>query len=291
MNLIGTLSDVRGIRNGIPKLVAMLRVVSEFDARVQVLSVTGEFKVSGPPGVFSAGGAFLGYVAVEGELNQFGSRGAEQYWRIALPINQNLLHTIEEIRQRKDVHLIGTFWFVAAVSDSDGTIRQQTPFVTGFVNNHDRTGGNCPVRVSRSDWLTVLKDLGYGDPWLIEVPMKRAKTRGTERAQQHLDAAWEHFHSGRDNEVFTSCYKAFEYLAKKRGMAGPDQNAFEKLLSAASPDIRKHFKMLLHYLCQSCHPGRHEPGSETAALGHLEAEFLVVTSQAALAYLAGRWAA
>jgi hypothetical protein len=288
MNLIGTLSDVRGTCNGVPKLKATLKVVNEFDSRVQVLSVAGELRIDVPQGAFPAAGSFLGYAVVEGPLHQFAGKGAEQSWIIALPVNQGLLRTIEDIRQRKDLNLVGTFWFVAAIYDNDGSIRRPAPFITGHIENRNGSGGNCAVRVPRSDWIGVLKDLGYGDPWLIEVPMRRAKTRGTDRAQQHLDAAWQHFHLGQYNEVLTSCYKAFEYLAKKQNMVGPDQNAFEKLLSPASPDVRKHLKMLFHYLCQSCHSGRHEPGTETASVGHHEAEFLLVTSQAALAYLASQ---
>jgi hypothetical protein len=290
MNLIGILSDVRGIRDGIPKLKATLKVSSGFDERVQVLSVTGEIKIDGTQGAFSAGGAFLGYAVVEGSLNQFFGKGAEQSWTIALPVNQDILRTIEDIRQRKDFYLIGTFSFVATLHDSDGSIRCQAPYITDCINNNHGSGGNISARIPLSDWIAVLRDLGYGDPWLIEVPMKRAKARGTDRAQQHLDAAWQHFHSGQDNEVLMSCHKAFEYLAKKQHMASPDQNAFEKILSSASPDVRKHFKMLLHHLCQAHHLGRHEPGGETPCVGHAEAEFLLVTSQAALAYLASRWA-
>src|SRR5712692_5239123 len=74
----------------------------------------------------------------------------------------------------------------------------------------------CPFKVAQSDWVKILKELGYGDYFLIEVPLRGVPTRlGMTKALVHLGNAWGHFNEARDEETLVSCYKAFEFLAKQ----------------------------------------------------------------------------
>jgi hypothetical protein len=148
--------------------------------------------------------------------------------------------------------------------------------------------GNCPFKVPQSEWIRVLGELGYGDYFLMEIPLKGVpQRRGMQKALEHLKAAWEHFEQGSDDETLGSCYKAFEYLAKKYKCAHPDQNAFEKILGMIPEEgKRKCLKMVMHDLCQFLTLGRHEPGTETVMLDEREAEYALILSQATLGYLA-----
>jgi hypothetical protein len=133
-----------------------------------------------------------------------------------------------------------------------------------------------------------LKELGYGDYFLMEIPLKGVpEKRGMQKALEHIKAAWEHFEQGSDDETLGSCYKAFEYLAKKSGCKRPDQNAFERMLSPIpEEEKRKRLKMLMHDLCQFLTLGRHEPGIDAVMLDGRESEYGLILSQATLAYLA-----
>ncbi|MDA2912507.1 hypothetical protein MYX77_00855 [Acidobacteriia bacterium AH_259_A11_L15] len=85
--------------------------------------------------------------------------------------------------------------------------------------------------------MKILKDLGYGDHFLIEVPLRGVpRKKGMEKALAHLAAAWDHFNEARDDETLGSCYKAFEYLAKQKKVKDPDQQVF------TDPSHRRHLQ-------------------------------------------------
>jgi hypothetical protein len=148
--------------------------------------------------------------------------------------------------------------------------------------------GYCPFKVAQSEWVKTLGELGYGDYFLMEIPLKGVPARrGMQKAIEHLKAAWGHFEQGNDDETVGSCYKAFEYLAKKNKFPHPDQNAFEKILGTIPEEAkRRRLKMLMHDLCQFLTLGRHEPGTEAVLLDERESEYGLILSQATLSYLA-----
>ena len=148
--------------------------------------------------------------------------------------------------------------------------------------------GYCPFKVAQSDWVKILGDLGYGDYFLMEIPLKGVpERRGMQKALEHLKSAWAHFEQGNDDETLGSCYKIFEYLAKKKNSNNPDRNAFDKMLGGIShEEQRKRLQALMHDLCHFLSLGRHEPGTEDVILDEKESEYALILSQATLSYLA-----
>jgi hypothetical protein len=100
-----------------------------------------------------------------------------------------------------------------------------------------------------------LKQLGYGDHYLIEVPLKGVPQRGQwKSALAHPGAAWEHFSQGQDSEALANCYRCFERLAQDRGADKPDQNGWEKALRAIDPKKREKLKPLLYHIASLIWP-------------------------------------
>ncbi|MHB8655790.1 MAG: hypothetical protein ACYDA9_18150 [Terriglobia bacterium] len=281
------LDSVRGECQGIPKLTLNLSVEAQSDAQLTVVNVAAAIRVT--PELIERDvrkSYFIGTGFLEaggGQLN----RGSKGFWNIGVPLTPYQLQKIEEMRKGKDLFLNVQFFCTA-------TWRLNTPpaAITEVASIAVRVGGYsdgyCPFKVPQSDWVKTLGELGYGDYFLMEIPLKGVPVRkGMEKAIEHLKAAWEHFEQGNDNETLGSCYKAFEYLAKKSNSKHPDQNAFEKILSSI-PEIekRRRLKMVMNDLCQFLCLGRHEPGTEGVILDERESEYGLILSQATLSYLA-----
>jgi hypothetical protein len=197
------------------------------------------------------------------------------------------LQKIEEMRDGKDLFLHVEFFCRAA-------LRQDTPSptVTDVVSPRVCAGGYssgyCPFRISQSDWVKILKDLGYGDYFLIEVPLRGVPTRlGMKKALVHLGNAWGHFNEGRDEETLWSCYKAFEFLTKLAKVKDPNQQAFGKLLAGIEDEKKRtQLSLLMDYVCRFLALGRHEEGQEKVFLDRRDSEYALILAQASLAYLA-----
>ncbi len=204
-------------------------------------------------------------------------------------MSQHQLQKIEEDRGARDVSLIAQCWFSAALIANTGTTNYG-PFISAYLSDVHHSAGFCVHKIARSDWLKYLKELGYGEHLLIEIPMWAPAKKGIGKAVEHLEAASIHFAEDRANETMASCYKAFEYLAHKAGAKNPDQNGFEKLLGFIDDlEKRNKLRMLMHHLCQYFHLGRHEPGKEDVVVDRRDAEYALILSQATLAYLAKHW--
>jgi hypothetical protein len=146
----------------------------------------------------------------------------------------------------------------------------------------------CPFKVPRSEWVKTLKDLGYGDYVLCEIPLRAVPARvGLKKALKHLQDAWEHFENAKDKETLVSCYDAFEFLAKRVGVTDPNQQAFERILVGIEDEKkRKALALLVSYVCRFFALARHEEGRDTLSFNRKDSEYAVMLAQASLAYLA-----
>ncbi len=287
MDLVVSLRSVFGSCLGIPKLSISVQVKSTTEPILKVLNVHAEVRAGNTLQVYDMSKSvyFLGFAFLESNGGQF-TRGSESYWDLALPLTPYHLQKVEEVRKGEDLYLFLRFHVTAAEMEnpSNPQLRRFTsPTVRG-----DTSSDYVPFKVAQSDWVRILKDLGYGEYLLIEVPLRAVPARRKmEKALGHLTAAWEHFSEGRDDETLACCYKAFEYIAKQKGMKGPDQNAFEKLLAnVEDPEKRRSLKLLVDYVCRFLNLGRHEPGRDRIMLDRRDSEYALILSQASLAYLA-----
>jgi len=282
-----SLDSVSGASQGIPKLTLNLAVETQSDLQLTVVNVTAVIRVTQELIARDMSKAyFIGTGFLEsggGQLN----RGSKGFWQIGIPLSPYQLQKIEEKRKGKDLFLNLQFFCTVTwrVNTSAAAI---TEVASVAVRVGGYSDGYCPFKVPQSDWVKTLCELGYGDYLLMEIPLKGVpERRGMQKALEHLKAAWGHFEQGNDDETLASCYKAFEYLAKKNKSTHPDHNAFEKILGAIpEQEKRRRLKVLMSDLCHFLTLGRHEQGTEAVMLDDKESEYGLILSQATLAYLA-----
>ncbi len=287
MDISVSLMSVRGERQGIPKLTLNLAVEGQIDVPLAIISVTAQVWVTQEMMAADMSKAsFIGMGFLESNGQQL-TRNSRTSWQIGIPLSPYQLQKIEEMRNGKDLFLRVQF-FCTAGRRAVTPPPMITDIVRASIGVSSYSDSYCPFKVAQSDWVKTLKDLGYGDYFLMEIPLKGVpEKRGMQKALEHLKTAWEHFEQGNDDETLGSCYKAFEYLAKKSKFKHPDQNAFEKILGTI-PEVekRRRLKVLMHDLCQFLTLGRHEPGTEAVMLDGRESEYGLILSQATLSYLA-----
>jgi hypothetical protein len=288
MDISVNLTSARGERHGIPKLVLDLAVESQTDTPLAIINVTAEIRVSQEIILhdlrksYFIGPGFLEYGG--GQLYP----NSKASWQIGIPLTPYQLQKIEEMRKGNDLLLQVQFRCSAGKRVTSPPPPMIADIVQPIMGVPGYSDGYCPFKVAQSDWVKILGELGYGDYFLMEIPLKGVpEKRRMQKALEHLKAAWEHFEQGNDDETLGSCYKAFEYLAKKKKCKDPDQNAFEKILENI-PEVekRRRLKLLMHDLCKFLSLGRHEPGTEKVILDERESEYAIILSQATLGYLA-----
>lgn len=291
MSLLGSIVRVEPDAKGIARLVFHLKVRNRFDAKLSILSAHAEVRASARPAGYDLvnSSCFVGSEAIELIGNGQIVKGAEDSWRLPVVLSPYHLRMLEEIRGTRDMSFVVKASFVAAISD-EGDRSRYGPFLLSDVEHENASSSWCTYKVARSDWVQILSQLHYGDSYMIEVPLRGVPSKnGLKKAVGHLDAAWNHFQEGRDEDTLVSCYKAFEFLAKRVGCENPDPNAFDKLLNGVdNHQKREKLKILMSGLCRLFHLGRHEQGKQEVAIDRIDAEYAYVLSQATLAYLAKR---
>jgi hypothetical protein len=287
MQIFVKLRNISGRHTGVAKLTVNLDVRSGATEVVRILSLTAEVLAAASDQTydFSTSVNFIGHAFLESDAGQL-TPGQEHNWTLALGLNPHQLQKIEEIRNGGDLYLIMRFTGIAAEFE-----RTDASKLRGFfsidVSTLGYSSGYCPLKIAQSDWMKILKELGYGDTFLIEMPLRSIRSRKrTDKALEYLAKAWEHYEEGNDRETLASCYSAFESLAKHSKSKHPDQNAFEALLgNLPDREIRDKAKFLMDYICRFLQLGRHVPGHEPAPLNRKDSEFALIISQAAIAYL------
>lgn len=288
MHLSVTLKNVSGYCVGLPKLTMQFDLKHDSSDSARVLYLTAEVRTTACAQVYdpAKSAVFLGYAILESNGWQM-APGQQQTFTLGLALTPYHLQKIEETRNGRDLYLIVKF--TSAVVELDKTDPSK---LKGFHSPDASTPGYsssyCPFKVAQSDWMKILKDLGYGDYFLIEVPLRRIRSRKQmDKALEHLSKAWEHYAEDNNRETLASCFSAFEYLTKQAKSKSTDQNAFEKLLgSVENRDMKDKLKLLMHYICGFLQVGRHVQGHELANVERKDSELGLILSQAALAYLA-----
>jgi hypothetical protein len=289
MNLTATLRNVWGHRAGVPKLGIDLRLKSYGLNVLKILSISAEARAAnkGNEHEVMKSTNFLGYAVQDMDILGQISMVSEASVTLGLSLLPYQLQKLEEIRKGGDLYLILRFICTAVELASAGAAQPQQ-FHEVSVQAEGWGTGYCPFKIPQSDWVKILKDLGYGEHLLVEIPLLSvAAKKRLGKALAHLAAARDYFSEGKDEETLSSCYKAFEFLAKQAGGTHPDQNGFEKVLKDVNdPDKRRRLKQLLHETCSFLNLGRHEPGPERTTLDRRDAEYALILSYASFSYLA-----
>jgi hypothetical protein len=286
MQITVTLQSLGGESAGIPRLFLNLRAKNASQFNLGIVRLTAEVHVAPAMNEYETKKVpFVGYGEQDYELRQL-SMGSEQDWRFSLLLHPYALTVIERVRNKSDLFLAVQF-FCTATNMKDNA-SPLTNLGRASVYAADHSGDYSYFKVPQSEWVKTLKDLGYGDFVLCEIPLRGVPVRvGLKKALAHLEDAWEHFSNGNDEETLMSCYKAFEFLAKQVKMTDPNQQAFEKILAGIEDEKkRKRLELLMGYVCRFFALSRHEEGQETVSFNRKDSEYAVILAQATLAYLA-----
>ena len=280
-------NSVKGERQGIPKLTLNLGVESQSEAQLAIISVTAAIWVTEDMTVHdNRKSYFIGTGFLESNGGQL-SLNQKTSWKIGIPLSPYQLQKIEEKRSGKDLFLSVQFFCTAGIrfNGQQPHIRNISYPAVGVIGHSD---GYCSFKVAQSDWVKNLKELGYGDYVLCEIPLRGVPARvRLKKALAHLEDAWAHFSNGNEEETLVSCYKAFEFLAKQVKMTDPNQQAFEKILAGVGDEKkRKRLELLMDYVCRFFALSRHEEGEEAVFFNRKDSEYAVILAQATLGYLA-----
>lgn len=247
MSLKGHITHIRGRSVGLPELTMGMQVKNNFDTAFTFLSADAKvYATVGPNFAIDGSAHFLGPATVEIMQSQVG-KGGEASWTIDLSVaHHRLLQKIEQLRRGRDLVLLVRVRTVMTPTDPADRARHGQ-FMSITVDSDSYATTYCVHRIPKSDWLSVLRELGYGDYYMIDVPLRSVPQRADlKKALSHLDDAWDHFNQGSDAEVLGSCYKSFERIALDSGAAQPDQNGWEKVLRGVDTKKREKLRHLLH---------------------------------------------
>jgi hypothetical protein len=283
------LESTKGERLGIPRLTLDVSVENRATVPFSIVNVTAVIRVTkevtSTPDLSKA--YFIGAGFLESGGRELSPKSSGAPWQIVIPLSPYQLQKIEEMRNGKDLFLnVEFFCTVGLRIDTPQKVITDIMRIAVRVDNY--SSDYCPFKVAQSDWVKTLKDLGYGDYVLCEIPLRGVPARAKlKKALAHLEDAWEHLSNGNDKETLMSCYRAFVCLANQAGMTDPNQQAFEKILAAIEDEKkRKRLELLMSYVCRFFALSRHEEGQEPVSFNRRDSEYAVILAQATLAYLA-----
>lgn len=289
--LLGRIGPVRGESGFSPylRLPLSLSYQSSVTEALDIVNVMATaYILYAKSGVLSQTGNYLGscYFDPYGSLGSLFPGNPSVAWAFLLPMNHAVLHQVEEERKGRDVALS----LVISVYAIPRDLKDRSSGITAIKLHDAAMPGNnhCVIEISKSKWLELLKDVGYGEYHLAEIPLPRIrKVKALDASLQHIQRAWEHFLNGSDRETFAACHDALEKLAKEsvNPNSKPDQNAFSKILSGVGPpDKTQKIAQVLSQCTSLLHLGRHEH-KPAVELDHRDAELALLLTHACIAYL------
>lgn len=76
------------------------------------------------------------------------------------------------------------------------------------------------IKVAQSDWVTLLKNMGYGRYFLLELPIDIPQSDKSARALKEFEEAKKQFFYGHYNECVMACRKILEFILKESSLRG-----------------------------------------------------------------------
>ncbi len=229
--------------------------------------------------------AFIGFAGLERSLGTVAGNSGPS-WDFIVDADHSLLHRVEAERKGRDV-VMRLEIDAVAVTRKSGSDPTPIAVVSGQVSDEGRPN-SCAIEIPKSRWLEILKEVGYGEFHMAEIPLPSIrKGKALDASLQHLQRAWEHFLNGSDREAMAACYDALEWIAKHLGNANskPDQNVFSNILKGLG-HIEKVTSVarVLSQCASLSHLGRHEH-KPSVELEHRDAELAILLTHACIAYL------
>ena len=151
---------------------------------------------------------------------------------------------------------------------------------------------NIPqTKLSQSEWAKIVSDMGYKNYQIFEIPYSKVPIISDfEKIMKRLNEAQEHFNQGRNEEVVTSCRKAFESLYPlvtiKNSKFEMNPELSKKIDLVCSENCQNKKSNLIEELRQKIWPILHMGPHEGYNVTREDAEFILTLSLSTIRYYA-----
>ena len=152
-------------------------------------------------------------------------------------------------------------------------------------------GVNVKFEATQEQWLTVLKNIGWGEFTVFEVPVRfHRQPPGMETAFSNLNKAHEQFRLGYWDATVIECRRACEAAARSVCPEGDARKAFAVLLQYLFPDShdekkREALDKMLLSLSQLRHEAAHGGGNPFMQIHRGDAELNLTVTTSIFRYI------
>lgn len=211
--------------------------------------------------------------------------GKEGLGEFHIQLPAEVIHSVERQRAGGDVKLL--FYsrvIVSEVFSLNAVTVLRPPYETQFENKV--AAGHFAHHIPQSEWLKLLKGLGWSELEILEIPS--ARLRGIPllaRALKRFEDAQQNYRNGDWDEAMMNCRKSFEAIIQHGGgeldMSKAHQ-VFASILGEGEKTDR--FDKLAQALGNFLHLGRHE-NPPHVSIKRADAELALLLTGALLTYL------
>lgn len=221
------------------------------------------------------------YNRVDPAIIPTGKQGLGAF-HIELPAQ--VIHHIEQRRAGGDVKLrLSSRVIVSQVSGQGDAAILKPPYETQF---GDASLGYLDYLIPQSEWIKLLKRLGWSELEILELPIGRLRTTAPlARALERFNDAQQNYRNGDWEATMLNCRKAFEAIVQDATgelNMGKAHQAYISLLGEGEKTER--FDKLAKYLGEFLHLGRHENPIHVS-IKRADAELSLILTGALLTYL------
>lgn len=193
-----------------------------------------------------------------------------------------VIHHIEQRRGGGDVKLVFSSRVLASeIYASNDIAMLKPPRETQFT---DGGSGFLEYTIPQSEWVKLLKGLGWSELEILEIPSNRLRVvPHLAKALERLEDAQQNYRNGDWEETLMNCRKAFEAIVQDfsgEPDMGKAREAFASILGEGEKAER--FDKLAKSLGDFLHLGRHETG---VSIKRSDSEFALLLTGALLTYL------
>lgn len=172
-----------------------------------------------------------------------------------VPLSREALSLIEERRAGDVTYAIDAYLRVAPVIEGETStlgVPRGANLIARFGNSFVRD------RIPQSQWLELLRNMGWDETLMVELPYKRSG-RPHPVALQRWEEAVEHYRSGDWEDTLAACRRVFEMLALEKSPEDSVHPDMRRLREWFDPSKKgDHLNEMLKKFADFLHLGRHQ---------------------------------
>ena len=146
------------------------------------------------------------------------------------------------------------------------------------------------IKLSQNDWAKIVSDMSYNNYQIFEIPFSKVpNVSNFKKIMERLTEAQNHFNQGRNEEVVTSCRKAFESLNSLVAVKNSDKFEMNPKLSTildlvCEENCHNKKSELIENLRQKIWPLLHMGPHEGYNVTREDAEYILLLTLSSIRY-------